>query len=662
MNRTYRALELAACFVLCFSFLVGCGGSSGVTLTSVAVTPASASIAAGATQQFTATGMYSDNSTKDLTSSVTWASSSTSVATIAASGLATAVATGSTNITATAAGKTSAPATLTVAAPTVVSIAVTPATASIAVGNTQQFTATATYSDKSTKDITSTATWASGTPAVASISAAGLATGLTAGTSAITAASGGVTSSPAATLTVTATPVAVSLVVTPLLTPAIPNPTVSVGSTVPFTALELDNDGKTYPLTGNVTWTSGTTSVATIGGANGIALAVTTGTSIIMATEGSLTGTSTLTVQAAAARYAFNADGANLNLTEWSVIPSTGAFTIFPTSSTPVINGSQQILVHPSGHFIYSVGLNSTGLALGDVNSTTGIVTLDTTSGHGPFPTGGDGNTKAAIDPTGRFIYAVTNAVNAAASGIYSFTIDQTNGVLTGIGTNPITSSGGTPITLPTEILIDNTGNYVFVIDSGTSPNSTVYAFQIDQTPGPSLGALTPLTTVASIPAGPGAFYGALDPSSTHLYTANTNSISVFTIASGALTLTATTTIAGSATLECITIDPSGKYLYVTDNVNTTLNLYAFALNSDGTIGNATTGSPYTVGANAQGIAIDPTGTLLTVDNNADVKLSVFKVNTDGSLSQYPDVPVPTSGQPTSDSTFLAFYTALAGQ
>src|SRR5580692_3790322 len=321
MNRTYRALGLAACFVLCFSFLVGCGGGNGVTLTGVAVTPASASIAAGATQQFTATGMYSDNSTKDLTSSATWASSSTSVATIAASGLATAVATGSTNITATAAGKTSAPATLTVAAPTVVSIAVTPATASIAVGNTQQFTATATYSDKSTKDITSTATWASGTPAVASISAAGLATGVTGGTSAITAAFGGVTSSPTATLTVTATPVAVSLVVTPLLNPTIPNPTVSVGSTVPFTALELDNDGKTHPLTGNVTWTSGTTSVATIGGTNGIALTVTTGTSVITATEGSLTGTSTLTVQAAAARYAFNADDINPNLTEWSVIP-----------------------------------------------------------------------------------------------------------------------------------------------------------------------------------------------------------------------------------------------------------------------------------------------------------------------------------------------------
>jgi hypothetical protein len=69
------------------------------------------------------------------------------------------------------------------------------------------------------------------------------------------------------------------------------------------------------------------------------------------------------------------------------------------------------------------------------------------------------------------------------------------------------------------------------------------------------------------------------------------------------------------------------------------------------------------VGANAQGIAIDPTGTLLTVDNTADIKLSVFKVNVDGSLSAYPDVTVPLpSGETTSISTFLTFYTALAGQ
>ncbi|HEY7946917.1 MAG TPA: Ig-like domain-containing protein, partial [Acidimicrobiales bacterium] len=41
-------------------------------LTAITVSPAVTSIAKGQTQQFTATGVYSDLSTKDLTDSVTW--------------------------------------------------------------------------------------------------------------------------------------------------------------------------------------------------------------------------------------------------------------------------------------------------------------------------------------------------------------------------------------------------------------------------------------------------------------------------------------------------------------------------------------------------------------------------------------------------------------
>ena len=51
------------------------------TLQSIAVTPVNPSIAKGLTQQFTATGTYSDSSTANLTGSVTWASATTSVAT-----------------------------------------------------------------------------------------------------------------------------------------------------------------------------------------------------------------------------------------------------------------------------------------------------------------------------------------------------------------------------------------------------------------------------------------------------------------------------------------------------------------------------------------------------------------------------------------------------
>ena len=55
----------------------------------------------GGAQQFTANGTYSDSSTQNLTGQVTWASSSTAVATFGAGGLATGVSAGTTTISAT---------------------------------------------------------------------------------------------------------------------------------------------------------------------------------------------------------------------------------------------------------------------------------------------------------------------------------------------------------------------------------------------------------------------------------------------------------------------------------------------------------------------------------------------------------------------------------
>jgi hypothetical protein len=83
------------------------------TLQSIAVTPASPSVTAGSTQQFTATGTYTDGSTQNLTTQVTWSSSSPAVASVNASGLATTGSTGTTTITATQ-GAVNGSATLTV--------------------------------------------------------------------------------------------------------------------------------------------------------------------------------------------------------------------------------------------------------------------------------------------------------------------------------------------------------------------------------------------------------------------------------------------------------------------------------------------------------------------------------------------------------------------
>jgi trimeric autotransporter adhesin len=90
----------------------------GPTLTSIVVTPITATIPVNGTQQYAAGGHYSDGSTAVITTSVTWTAVDSTVATIDSSGLATVVSTAtsgsSTNITATSGTIVSAPVTLTV--------------------------------------------------------------------------------------------------------------------------------------------------------------------------------------------------------------------------------------------------------------------------------------------------------------------------------------------------------------------------------------------------------------------------------------------------------------------------------------------------------------------------------------------------------------------
>ncbi|MBI5047637.1 MAG: DUF1566 domain-containing protein, partial [Deltaproteobacteria bacterium] len=119
-GQVYRGLLTVLFLILAIS-LTGCGSGGGgggggtttATLASIAVTPANPGITIGATQQFTATGTYSDSSTQNITASVTWSSSDTTKATINASGLATTVNVGSTTITATS-GSISGSTTLTI--------------------------------------------------------------------------------------------------------------------------------------------------------------------------------------------------------------------------------------------------------------------------------------------------------------------------------------------------------------------------------------------------------------------------------------------------------------------------------------------------------------------------------------------------------------------
>lgn len=150
-------------------------------LLSIAVTPANPTVnGGGVTEQFTATGTFSDLSTQNITTQCVWASSDAGAATIgAATGLATTTGGGATTISATQ-GAVSGNTTLTVTA-VIVSIAVSPLVAInpniIVPLSIQQYKALATYSDSSTADITGTAVWSTTTPGIVSV-VGGLVTGV----------------------------------------------------------------------------------------------------------------------------------------------------------------------------------------------------------------------------------------------------------------------------------------------------------------------------------------------------------------------------------------------------------------------------------------------------------------------------------------------------
>jgi len=163
---------------------------------SVTVTPGSASGNVGQSAQFSATVKDANGNT--LTGqTVTWTTTNSAVVTITSAGYATAIGGGSAAIVATAGGK-SAQATITVAGPTsggtVSSVAVTPSSASVNVGATQQMTAT--LKSLVGNILTGlTTTWTSSNPAAATVNGNGMVTGVSAGSAMITATSGGVSSS-----------------------------------------------------------------------------------------------------------------------------------------------------------------------------------------------------------------------------------------------------------------------------------------------------------------------------------------------------------------------------------------------------------------------------------------------------------------------------------
>ncbi len=203
-------------------------------------------------------------------------------------------------------------------------------------------------------NITDQVTWTSSVPSVATINASGIATGVSAGSTTITATINGYTGLLGATATLTVTGggggVGSLCGVTALSvipgSQAVPAP----GETAQFIAIGTTSGGATVDVTNQVTWSSASIQIATIGATTGLATAVGQGSDTITAIYTNPNGGSTIT------------GTATFTVTAGTTEQYT-AVTIVPNSQEVTASGGQ------TGQFIALGTLGSNGLEADVTNS-----------------------------------------------------------------------------------------------------------------------------------------------------------------------------------------------------------------------------------------------------------------------------------------------------
>lgn len=328
-----KMLLLAVFSIIGLTLLSGCGSggnsSTPVTLNSIAVTPGSLTVTHGKTASLGATGTYTDGSTADLTSQVTWVSAAPGTAAVNSNGDVTGVAEGDTTITATLNGITSSPASITITAATLSSIALTPAPMTLPKGTSSNLHAIGTFSDGSSVDISTQVSWTSASIATATVGLTGTVTGVAVGSTTANASLNGITS-PDASITVTDAILDSISITSAAILPK--------GTTTNLIATGTFSDGTTTDITTEVNWTSADPLTAAVGVNTGIVYGAAIGTTTVKAELGDITSSNTTDISVIAATLSSIAvSPVSADLPKGTSTPLTATGT-YSDGSSAVIN------------------------------------------------------------------------------------------------------------------------------------------------------------------------------------------------------------------------------------------------------------------------------------------------------------------------------------
>jgi 6-phosphogluconolactonase len=335
------------------------------------------------------------------------------------------------------------------------------------------------------------------------------------------------------------------------------------------------------------------------------------------------------------------------------------------------------ILSAPNNKTVYVVGgtdnANVEAFSVGSDGKLYGTATPNIT---GTYPTA------AAIDTTGTFLYVTYtyqmpnfSPASPGPGGLSIFPISQNADSLGALGTpvnvnlgnNPIAIAVSAPTCTTTPVVTGNTqcsgggtpNVFVYVVDAETAlQKPTILGFAQNT----STGALTMLSgtafdttlgTYQGTTAGVSPSAIAIDPTSKYLYVTDKlqNEIYGYQIASqntGNLISLKTSPFSTGSYPVAITIEPRGKYVYVANYNSSTVNSYSLDLASGSLGGSATTGSGFTTATGPTCLTVEPAlGIYLYASDNLSAYISGGQINPDtGQLSTTTNSPYPTAALP----------------
>ncbi len=314
---------------------------------------------------------------------------------------------------------------------------------------------------------------------------------------------------------------------------------------------------------------------------------------------------------------------------------NTGDNTITPYGIDPVTNVLRPLNLatiytgqkpggfgtHPSGKFIYLVNWDSNDISMYKPDLSTGnLITLGEN-----VPCGGEHPWSLSVDPTGKFAYVT----NTDTNNIAMFSIDQTTGRLSRLHTH-IYPQGIIKLddqSNPTSMVFDASGKFSYVAEK-SSNEMTI--FDVNQV----TGDLIPRVRKVKVGKDP----RKITIKNGYLYTVNqtSNSISMFKIdpISGDLTRLNPSSIDTGPIPIFMTIEPNGKYAYVTNNGDNTISMYA--IGADGVLYHL---NPATVPTGALPRNIYANNTQYIYNTNMlENSITMYKIdeNTGQLVPQYP--------------------------